>query len=116
MDNRVLRLMDANANRAREALRVVEDYSRLILDDSQLSAKLKSIRHQLADTTKDILPEAILHRDIPGDVGTFIKTSSELHRESMNDVIIAAGKRLGEALRTMEEYAKTISPKMAGEI
>src|SRR4051794_4807942 len=35
-DGPVLRLLDANANRAREALRVVEDYARFVLDDGDL--------------------------------------------------------------------------------
>ena len=33
----LLRLLDANANRAREALRVLEDYARFVLDDADLS-------------------------------------------------------------------------------
>ena len=39
--------MDANANRAREALRVLEDAARFALDDADLSARLKAIRHGL---------------------------------------------------------------------
>ena len=110
MNPAVLRLLDANANRAREALRVLEDYSRFVLDSCELSAGLKSIRHDLADSLDEVLPQAILHRDTPGDVGTGNKTQAELRREDLNDVVIAAGKRLGEALRAIEEYLKTISP------
>ena len=104
---KVLRLLDANANRAREALRVLEDYTRFVLDDEKLSARLKQLRHELTAATRPFLADAILHRDTPGDVGTSIKLDSELHREEITDVVIAAGKRLGEALRAMEEYCKT---------
>jgi thiamine-phosphate pyrophosphorylase len=109
----VLRLLDANANRAREALRVLEDYARFVLNDDGISGSLKGIRHSLAEALRDVLPHAILHRDTPGDVGTTIKTSSEGRRESVADVVTAAGKRLGEALRAIEEYLKTVDPDQA---
>jgi len=116
MNGALLRLLDANANRAREALRVLEDYARFVLDDGGLSRDLKSVRHDLADSLKDVLPEAILHRDTPGDVGTTNKTQAEARREDLNDVVTAAGKRLGEALRAIEEYLKTIAPTAAAQI
>jgi hypothetical protein len=50
MNGPVLRLIDANANRAREALRVVEDYCRFVLNDETLSGSLKSLRHCGATT------------------------------------------------------------------
>jgi len=40
MNLAVLRILDANFNRAREALRVVEDYARFVLDDGHLSGTL----------------------------------------------------------------------------
>ena len=43
MNSKVLRLLDANANRAREALRTLEDYCRFILDNHQLCGELKKI-------------------------------------------------------------------------
>jgi thiamine-phosphate pyrophosphorylase len=112
----VLRLLDANANRAREALRVLEDYARFVLDDRELSAGLKGIRHEFSAVLRTLLSEAIVHRDTPGDVGTGNKTESELHRADISEVVTAAGKRLGEALRAIEEYLKTISPGDAARI
>src|SRR5439155_19014529 len=67
MNPAVLRLLDANANRAREGLRVIEDYTRFVLNDGQLSAELKDNRHELSDVLTPLLPAAILHRDTPGD-------------------------------------------------
>src|SRR5215212_8304494 len=110
MNGPVLRLLDANANRAREALRVVEDYARFVLDDAATSAALKEIRHDLATVLRLTLADAILHRDTPGDVGTGNKTANERQREDVSDVVTAAGKRLGEALRAIEEFLKTRSP------
>ncbi len=102
----VLRLLDANANRAREALRVLEDYARFILDSDDLSARLKHLRHDLTAATRPWLADAILYRDTPGDVGTGHSTASELKREDLSEVVIAAGKRLSEALRAIEEFSK----------
>ena len=108
MTPQIARILDANANRAREALRVMEDYARFALSDSGLAGQLKALRHDLAAALARLpIASAILFRDTPGDVGTTIKTTSELARASASDVVIAAGKRLSEALRSLEEFAKT---------
>lgn len=116
MNPTVLRLLDANANRAREALRVLEDYCRFVLNDAQASGSLKSLRHALADATGEYLPEAILQRDTPGDVGTTNKTEAEQNRKDLAHIVTAAGKRLGEALRSIEEFLKTVAPQDAARV
>jgi thiamine-phosphate pyrophosphorylase len=45
----VHRIMDANANRAREALRVMEDTARFALGDPALTEDLKALRHELRE-------------------------------------------------------------------
>src|SRR5689334_7403260 len=112
----LLRLLDANANRAREALRVVEDYARFVLDDQALCGSLKTIRHDLTAILRPFLPDAILHRDTPGDVGTGNKTVAESDRANVADVVTAGGKRLGEALRSIEEYLKVVDPSAAARV
>ncbi len=97
------RILDANANRAREALRVMEDAARFLLDDADLSSAIKQARHTLAA----LLPDTLAHRDTPGDVGTSITTQQEASRASAHAVAAAAGKRLSEALRAIEEFGKT---------
>ena len=116
MEPAALRILDANANRAREALRVIEDYARFCLNDQDLCAALKSLRHDLAAATAAVLPEALLHRDTPNDVGTAVTTAAEAHRPDLAAVVTAAGKRLGEALRTIEEYLKLTSPTDAAQV
>jgi thiamine-phosphate pyrophosphorylase len=112
----VLRLLDSNFNRAREALRVVEDYARFVLDDAGLTEALKAIRHELGAATQPFVAEAILHRDTPNDVGTGIKANGEMSRDDVADVVVAAGKRLGEALRAIEEFLKTVAPDSAASV
>lgn len=109
------RILDANANRAREALRVMEEAARFILDDAELSRGLKNLRHDLAKQLAR-LADIELHRDTPGDVGTAIRTESEFARATAADVAAAAGKRLSEALRALEEYGKALDPVFAAAI
>jgi thiamine-phosphate pyrophosphorylase len=116
LDGPVLRLLDANGNRAREALRVLEDYARFVLNDVKLQAGLKSLRHDFVQAIAPWSADAILHRDTPGDVGTGQKIASEFKRESLASVVTAAGKRLGEALRAIEEVLKTASAPAAGAV
>lgn len=111
----VLRILDANANRAREALRVMEEAARFRLGDETLTRSLKQARHDFGSLLRRF-DGVGFHRDTPGDVGTSIKTNQEQERASVSDVAIAAGKRLGEAVRTLEEYGKIIDPGFAAAI
>lgn len=105
-----LRILDANINRAREALRVMEDAARFALDDAQLCGELKSVRHDFRAAVDDLTLPGVLeaNRDTRGDVGTAIATDSEMTRAGLLDVVIAAGKRLTESLRVIEEISKTL--------
>jgi len=103
----VLRILDANFNRAREALRVMEEAARFLLEDAKLSESLKRLRHDLSKTMAGV-DGLEANRDTPGDVGTAISTDAEADRASVIEVVIAASKRLSEALRAIEEYGKTL--------
>jgi len=43
----MLRILDANLNRIGEALRLLEDISRFLLNDPALTEELKAMRHEL---------------------------------------------------------------------
>ncbi len=105
------RIIDANANRAREALRVMEDVARFALDDAALCRSLKELRHDLRGAL-DALPGGagllIASRDTEGDVGTGVSTPSEQDRAGLREVALAASHRLTESLRSIEECAKTL--------
>ncbi len=118
MPDDVQRILDANANRAREAARVMEDAARFVLNDAKLAGDLKQFRHDFRRAV-DHLPARYaleLHRDTPGDVGTALSTDSETRRQSVQAVAVAAGKRLSEALRCLGEYGKTLDGDFAGAI
>ena len=109
------RILDASANRAREGLRVVEDYVRFVLDDPGLTRRLKEIRHRLAEALRGLDPELLAAaRDTRGDVGTHIMTTAEQSRENPHAVLAANFRRSAEALRSLEEYAKLTNVWIAG--
>src|SRR3954466_6150090 len=88
MPDATYRILDANFNRAREALRVLEDYARFALDDDALCTELKRVRHTFAEITAPLAADAIAWRDTPGDVGTDNKTPAELRREDLPAVVV----------------------------
>ncbi len=105
------RILDAAANRAREGLRVLEDYVRFTLDDRHLTSLLKNWRHRLAAILSEIDRHGLVaSRDTRRDVGTSVKTRREGIRETLLDVVTANFKRVQEATRTLEEYGKLLSP------
>ncbi len=116
------RIIDANFNRAREALRVMEEYARFVLDDGNLTAAIKETRHAVTSELNTMAAQAkgcgsvIASRDIVCDVGREITTPSETSRASAEDVVAAAGKRLSEALRAIEEYGKIVDPSFGRAI
>ena len=113
----VARILDANANRAREALRVLEDTARFVFDDLPLCSELKTLRHDLQAALGTLRPGWLeANRDAAGDVGAAVTAPGEQERAGLGDIVTAAGKRLGEALRVIEEAAKTIDPSMARQV
>ena len=101
------RALDASANRAREALRVAEDYCRFCLDDALLSGELKRLRHDLTAALASLPVGMLLEaRETLRDVGTTLSTAAERERHSLREVAHANLKRLQEALRSLEEFGK----------
>ena len=112
-----LRIIDANLNRAREGLRVLEEYARLVLGDATLCERGKQARHKLSALASAFGSKAVLEaRDIQGDVGTNVTTDAETARTDAADVARAAAKRVAESLRCVEEYGKIINPAAAAEV
>jgi thiamine-phosphate pyrophosphorylase len=107
------RILDACANRAREGLRVVEDYCRFVLDDFFLCGELKQLRHDLTQALSGLsTPHLLEARETQSDVGAFLSTKAEQTRSSLAVVATANWKRLQEALRSLEEFGKTVGPDL----
>ena len=99
-----LRLLDANLNRLREGIRVVEDIYRYIFNDKVIASKLKNLRH---NSRIDIYNDLLDSRDIQNDL---LKTStkSEQNRTDLDSILIANFKRAQESSRVLEEFTKLI--------
>jgi hypothetical protein len=68
-DAKVLRVLDANLNRAREGLRVLEDTARFVWEDKKLFAELRELRHALDLATRSAYPKLVLARGSAEDMG-----------------------------------------------
>ena len=101
---KIERLIDANLNRLKEGIRVIEDINRYIYDDKTLTASLKALRHKLQNAYNQ---DRLEYRDIENDVQKET-ISSELSRSSINDLMIANFSRAQESARVLEESFKLI--------
>lgn len=113
----IYRVVDANLNRAREGLRVLEEVARLILDDAGLSLRIKEMRHGLAAAAGELPggPRELLRaRDAAGDVGSGTWTPGEKDRRDLDHLVLANIKRVQEASRVLEEFGKLLNPELTG--
>lgn len=109
-----LRILDANANRAQEGLRVVEEYFRFVVQDTFLTDRCKRLRHQLHAVLQQIpATERQRSRDSRQDVGRTVKPPSESRRDGHADVVAASFKRVQQAMRCLEEYSKAELAELA---
>lgn len=105
----VCRILDANLDRAREGLRIVEEWCRFGLNDGTLTDTCKQMRQELGRWHDDRLRAA---RNTPGDAGTDLTHPREARRDSVEQVLQANLCRVEEALRVLEEYGKLYRPDM----
>ena len=113
MQKNLLRIIDANYNRAKEAIRVAEDISRFYFRDARLTSRFKRVRH---DLTKALFGFQVSYRQLvevrnsKEDVGR-----SGLIRDKKNpgwkDILLSNLKRAEEAARVLEEFSKMAGPK-----
>lgn len=97
------RILDANLDRAREGLRIIEEWCRFGLNNSQFANDCKEMRQTLALWhTPDLRAE----RDTPHDVGTDLSHPQEEKRDNIEALLQANLCRVEEALRVIEEYSK----------
>lgn len=112
-DRALRRILDANLDRAREGLRVVEEWCRFGLENAQLSEQCKHLRQELGSWHSDDIRAA---RDTPSDPGTKLTHSNEETRLDVRSVLQANLCRVQEALRVLEEYGKIYDAAMGNAI
>lgn len=109
LDSAVYRILDANLDRAREGLRIIEEWCRFGLNDAQLTDECKHLRQELAIWHSEAIRAT---RDTPNDPGTDLTHPQEQQRSSVAQILRINFCRVQEALRVLEEYGKLSSPDM----
>ncbi|MDR1260048.1 MAG: hypothetical protein LBJ68_01555 [Endomicrobium sp.] len=106
----VKRILDANLNRCREGLRVIEDSLRFVLNDEIFYKKIRSIRHDIDKIFRNRYAEFMQKRNSHDDFGKWLMETS---KKKMSDVIVSNFKRIQESLRVLEEYSKIFEPTVS---
>lgn len=110
MQPALYRILDANLDRAREGLRVIEEWCRFGLENAAFTEQCKHWRQELAHWHHSELRAA---RNTPDDPGTDLTHPQEAVRSSVEQVLQANFARVEEALRVLEEYSKVYQSEMA---
>ncbi len=108
-NNRIAQLIDANLDRAREGLRVMEDWCRFGLKRSDFSIQIKDWRQQLGVHHHNIYRKARLTSNDPA-MG--VSHPLQKVRSTPEAVFIANSSRVQEALRVIEEFTRLTDPKL----
>ena len=108
-DNRIAQLIDANLDRAREGLRVMEDWCRFGLKRRDFSIQIKDWRQQLGVHHHNIYKKARLTSNDPA-MG--VSHPLQQVRTTPESVFIANSSRVQEALRVIEEFTRTTDPRL----
>jgi len=134
-EREIYRIIDANLNRAREGLRVVEELARFALEDKALQRKTKALRHKLVSlfvsaarkrgerglssgTGTQVHPGLLIEygRDAEADVGKDFLTPSEARRATVADLMQGNFARIEESLRALEEFTKFFSGETSARL
>lgn len=113
------RIIDANYNRSKEALRVVEDLLRFSSSPKSLVQSWKQLRHSLTKVVL-LLPvnfkAMIACRDISNDHGKTLGIRDKKGKVHLQDILFANIQRAEESLRVLEECVKPIKPECSNAL
>ena len=109
-DGALERLLDANLDRAREGLRVLEDWCRFALDRPDLVWRLKDHRQRLGRCHHARYKEA---RHTATDPAAGLGHPAQAERLQPAQVLAANAARVQEALRVLEEFGRSGDPELA---
>ena len=108
--NKAYRAVDANANRAVEGLRTAEDGVRFALDNKELTARFRELRHTVRATAAALpggAQKLLAARDSAGDVA---RNAPSAARADVEQLVLSNLKRAQEAVRAMEEFSRVLDP------
>ena len=102
-DLRIAQIIDANLDRAREGLRVLEDWARFALGRKDLVKTLKNFRQTLGKHHHKIYKES---RNFTKDECAGLSHPEQFKRTDSNSIISSNAARVQEALRVIEEFTR----------
>ena len=103
IDIRISQIIDANLDRAREGLRVMEDWARFGLSRKDLVIKIKDFRQILGKNHLNFYKES---RNYIDDKCRGIAHSAQKERKTPESLISSNSARVQEALRVIEEFSR----------
>ncbi|AAQ00392.1 MULTISPECIES: thiamine phosphate synthase [Prochlorococcus] len=109
-DQHVAQLIDANLDRAREGLRVIEDWCRFSLKNKDMVITLKNWRQQLGKEHYEIYKNA---RSSSSDQSAGLSHPAQKERILPQQILSANFARIQEALRVIEEFSRISHPKLS---
>src|SRR6056297_2308265 len=108
---KLYRVLDANCNRLREALRIVEECFRFVYANEPLTVELKQLRHRVKEFERQLDAVQLLGgRDTATDPFSRENRPEEMDRSNLNRLLTANLKRAQEAARVLEEFSKLSGP------
>lgn len=112
----IFRILDANCNRLREALRVIEEYYRFAVNEESAAITLKEERHRLISIEDAVGRHRLLAaRNTGDDCFASENRPEELRRDGLASLLAANFKRAQEAARVLEEYGKLTNASAVSE-
>ena len=102
-DLRIAQIVDANLDRAREGLRVLEDWARFALGRKDLVKSIKNFRQILGKHHLKLYKES---RNFITDECAGLSHPEQFKRMNANSIISSNAARVQEALRVIEEFSR----------
>ena len=102
-DLRIYQIIDANLDRAREGLRVLEDLARFGLGKEKYVKKIKNFRQILGKNHLEVYKQSRNHIE---DNCKGLTHQEQFNRKTSAQIISSNSARVQEALRVIEEFAR----------
>ncbi|KGF96640.1 Thiamin-phosphate pyrophosphorylase [Prochlorococcus marinus str. MIT 9201] len=115
-DLRIYQIIDANLDRAREGLRVLEDWSRFGLGKDKYVKRFKNFRQILGKNHLEVYKQSRNHVE---DKCKGLTHKEQINRKTAEQIISSNSGRVQEALRVIEEFSRLHNhelSKIASEI
>ena len=109
-DLRVFQIIDANLDRAREGLRVLEDWARFGLGGNNFVAKIKNYRQILGKNHLEVYKQS---RNYIEDQFKGLTHQEQNNRKTPEQIICSNAGRVQEALRVVEEFSRLHNHKLS---